>query len=441
MIRKNRKLIAWLLSVAILFTGMEPAAGQTAKAQSENGVLYAVQDAAAVSDDTFAKITSDDAVSMSYGIHYSVGGTVTGSALYRITTKTADSYYQMKAFVTSGSALQLALYDVNRNTVMAERSFANEESQRFALASSAEYYLYVSWENASAGSVLLSEIRDDYVNQLGEAQAIAYNQDYSFTAEVAGDTDCVKFTVGAEDASYAFHLQTTAGSQGSYEILDSAGNRIQEYCGVTDGDTNIEQTMVLPQNKTYFIRVSSQEEGHQVVIRLDRTANTYSITYKLNGGTNHKSNPASYTAVDTVKLKKPTKKGYLFSGWYTESSFKTKVTTIKGYNKENLKLYAKWKKVTVGKTAITSLTSPKKGRMKVVFKKISNAKGYRIRIGRTANLKKKSKYYTVKTNSKLFKALLKGKKYYIKVQAYTTDSVGNKIYGAYSNKKALTVKK
>ena len=64
----------------------------------------------------------------------------------------------------------------------------------------------------------------------------------------------------------------------------------------------------------------------------------YKLAYELNGGTNNADNPEWYTG--TVKLKNPkSRKGYTFKGWYTDSKFKTKVTSVKNANKT---LYAKW---------------------------------------------------------------------------------------------------
>ena len=74
-------------------------------------------------------------------------------------------------------------------------------------------------------------------------------------------------------------------------------------------------------------------------------AKTYTITYKLNGGTNSKSNPKTYTKIDsTITLKKPTRKGYTFKGWYSDSKFKKKVTKISKGSTGNKTLYAKWAK-------------------------------------------------------------------------------------------------
>lgn len=72
-------------------------------------------------------------------------------------------------------------------------------------------------------------------------------------------------------------------------------------------------------------------------------ANTYTITYNLNGGVNSTKNKESYKITSsTFKLYSPTKKGYTFKGWYTSSKYKTKLTSIKKGSYGNKTLYAKW---------------------------------------------------------------------------------------------------
>ena len=68
---------------------------------------------------------------------------------------------------------------------------------------------------------------------------------------------------------------------------------------------------------------------------------SYTITYNLGGGINNASNPSTYTIEDSVTLQPPSKAGYTFKGWYTDSNFTTKVTSI---SKEagSITLYAKW---------------------------------------------------------------------------------------------------
>ncbi len=70
----------------------------------------------------------------------------------------------------------------------------------------------------------------------------------------------------------------------------------------------------------------------------------YSINYKLCGGKNNKKNPTCYYNGKSVKLKNPTRKNYVFKGWYTDKNYKNKVTTIKKGSVGKKTLYAKWKK-------------------------------------------------------------------------------------------------
>ena len=74
------------------------------------------------------------------------------------------------------------------------------------------------------------------------------------------------------------------------------------------------------------------------------TPTKYTITYKLNGGTNNKNNPATFTALSAkITFAKPTRKGYTFLGWYSDSKFKNKITLINKGSTGNKTVYAKWK--------------------------------------------------------------------------------------------------
>lgn len=69
----------------------------------------------------------------------------------------------------------------------------------------------------------------------------------------------------------------------------------------------------------------------------------YSITYELNGGINNAANPSSYTfESDNIDLSVPSKGGYSFDGWYLDSSFSRKTTSIISGSHGDLTLYAKW---------------------------------------------------------------------------------------------------
>lgn len=124
----------------------------------------------------------------------------------------------------------------------------------------------------------------------------------------------------------------------------------------------------------------------------------YNITHKLNKGTNHENNPAVYYK-EKITLKSPTRKGYAFKGWYTDKKCKNKISTIKKTAKKNYTLYAKWEKVSVKKTSISSAKNSKSKSIVLKYKKSSGAKGYEISYSKDKKFKKSvTKKVTTKTS-------------------------------------------
>ena len=71
----------------------------------------------------------------------------------------------------------------------------------------------------------------------------------------------------------------------------------------------------------------------------------YTITYNLNGGSNHADNPASYTVeTETITLKDAERTGYTFVGWYDNAACSgSPVTQITKGSSGNKTFWAKWK--------------------------------------------------------------------------------------------------
>ena len=84
-------------------------------------------------------------------------------------------------------------------------------------------------------------------------------------------------------------------------------------------------------------------------------ASEYKITYKLNKGKNNTANPKTYTSEDEIKFKKPTRSGYHFVGWYTDSKYKNQISVIEKGSEGSLTLYAKWTKEISPSAKATSL--------------------------------------------------------------------------------------
>lgn len=133
--------------------------------------------------------------------------------------------------------------------------------------------------------------------------------------------------------------------------------------------------------------------------------------------------------------------GYSFLGWYTQKSGGKKITeNSKVTTKKTTTLYAHWKKVTVSKAAVSKVTNTAGLKMTVAIKKVSKAKGYQIRYSTKSNMKPAKTVLTGSTKKTIGK-MSKGKKYYVQVRAYKVDSKGKQIFGGWSSKKSVTIKK
>ena len=74
----------------------------------------------------------------------------------------------------------------------------------------------------------------------------------------------------------------------------------------------------------------------------------YTITYNLNDGTNHSGSPQSYNVeTPTIELKKASRTGYTFKGWYSnEACTGTSVEKIEKGSTGNKTFWAKWEPKT-----------------------------------------------------------------------------------------------
>jgi len=94
----------------------------------------------------------------------------------------------------------------------------------------------------------------------------------------------------------------------------------------------------------WFIGEDEYDFNNEVTTNLELVAKwqiiNYNINYDLNDSINNSSNPSSYTVEDTISLLNPTKKGYIFVGWYVNDN---KVEQINLGTTGHLTLVAKWR--------------------------------------------------------------------------------------------------
>lgn len=92
-----------------------------------------------------------------------------------------------------------------------------------------------------------------------------------------------------------------------------------------------------------FKSLAQWKYDYPVTLTAQWLLNTYEIIYNLNGGTNNKNNPATYTIEsDTVTLVTPARTAYSFAGWFTDHNFTNEITEIAAGSFGNKTVYAKW---------------------------------------------------------------------------------------------------
>ncbi len=249
--------------------------------------------------------------------------------------------------------------------------------------------------------------------------------------EITGAPQISKLTSGGK---IMVSLTNTTPGADIYYTLDgndpsSSASRSYFYTGgyfLVDNNTTVKAIAV--KDSMWDSDISSQ------LIKVQ----TYTVTFDSMGGSKVSSQKV-ISGAKATRPKKPQRGKYIFDGWYTTKNGKTKYNFGKAVT-GNITVYAKWKKVTVGKASISKLENKSGKKMKVTFKKVSGAKGYEIRYSTNSKLKS-AKKSSLKSTSKTLGGLKKNKKYYVQVRAYKTDSKGNKVYGAWSKTKSVTIRK
>ena len=162
-------------------------------------------------------------------------------------------------------------------------------------------------------------------------------------------------------------------SEGLNPTVESAGNTAQilsveeekmESASLAEEPEWTEET---EKSKTAEMVTSETTTGTTITLyAIWEKAAEYKITYKLNKGKNSTSNPKTYTGETEIKLKKPTRSGYHFVGWYTDSKYKQKIDVIEKGSKGRVTLYAKWIKEVNPSAKAASLTALKGTKAKTI---------------------------------------------------------------------------
>ncbi|MFZ4614785.1 MAG: InlB B-repeat-containing protein [Rectinemataceae bacterium] len=98
---------------------------------------------------------------------------------------------------------------------------------------------------------------------------------------------------------------------------------------------------------------------------------SYNITYTLNSGTNDSANPTSYTVTSAaITLASPTRTGYNFGGWYSDSGLTSASSSIATGSTADKAFYAKW--IPAGNISIAVSLPSAPTASSLVFRNSSN---------------------------------------------------------------------
>ena len=142
---------------------------------------------------------------------------------------------------------------------------------------------------------------------------------------------------------------TTEGSD-KLTVYDGSTTNSTKLIDAMGGNNSIKKDIEPVTSSSNVMMINFKSDYSMNYAGLDLTVTlmpTYTITYNLNEGTNATGNPATYTAnTETFTLVDPSRDGYEFAGWFSDSEFNTPATTTitKGSTGDKT-FWAKWKKL------------------------------------------------------------------------------------------------
>jgi uncharacterized repeat protein (TIGR02543 family) len=200
-------------------------------------------------------------------------------------------------------------------------------------------------------------------------------------------------------------------------------------------------------DKTGGTKINENLEVYSAATYYAHWKDKASVTFDCNGGwftgwwtnntqdKNYTSSQIDYSIGYVFQeLPEAASTGYVFDGWYTNKTGGSKLQTP--YKIQNdATYYAHWTAVDVSKAKVKTVAAGGET-LSVEFAEVKGADGYEVLYATNKKMKKAKKIITEDT-SVLLQKLKAGTQYYIKIRAYSIDSAGEKVYGAYSKVKAI----
>ena len=225
-------------------------------------------------------------------------------------------------------------------------------------------------QNENAETAQISEMSKEHSDEIpaenrNENENTAESEVLSETQD---ETDSL--AAAAADTETNAESITEADTEINAEINPETDSETYSQTGMeSDAEPDVESDMAQDAVSEEVPAAEASTENENPTVNLYaiwEKATSYKITYKLNGGKNNSKNPKTYTTLDKVTLKTPTRTGYHFSGWYLDSKFKKKISVIEKGSKGAKTLYAKWIQQVNPSSSAASLTSVRGAKAKTI---------------------------------------------------------------------------
>jgi len=151
------------------------------------------------------------------------------------------------------------------------------------------------------------------------------------------------------DANYyiAFDANGGTGTMAEQKLLYKSSVAIRKNTFKKAGytfagwNTKADGTGIAYKNAQKVKGLVDEADG-RITLYAQWTPVNYKITYKNIDKNTVNGNPATYNCENGVVLTNPSKVGYTFAGWYTDSKFKKPIGAIAAENAKAITVYAKW---------------------------------------------------------------------------------------------------
>ena len=277
--------------------------------------------------------------------------------IYGNNSGTSGCYENQKYWSNNGGNYHIIFTVPGFTTTTINQTFDNTtvgSSSSKTISFGTHYGTALKTSNCSITGTNASEFTVTSINESGVTVTFnptsAGNKTATLTITDAHSKKCTitlsaktQYTVTYSKGNYGTGNNVTDNKvYGTALTLKDKGNFTREHYTQTAWNTNANGTG----GTSYALKASYTQEA-ALQLYPTWTPIEYKITYHLNGGENHASNPATYNIEQAVTLQAPTKNEATFEGWYSHANFAgEKITTIAQGTTGNIELYAKWAETT-----------------------------------------------------------------------------------------------